>query len=129
VDPNIYERLRWNVEANRLSGIATTISAAASCANGSLEFQRATGRNFGLGCVLPTGAVPPGREVLKVESIALDEYMAELNRIRLVKIDVEGHEHEVLKGMGKALEARSIENIIFEDHVGPGFALYSTPNN
>jgi hypothetical protein len=46
--------------------------------------------------------------------------MAELNRIRLVKIDVEGHEHEVLMGMSKALEARSIENIIFEDHVGPG---------
>jgi FkbM family methyltransferase len=116
-DPNIYEQLKRNVEANRLSEIVTTVSAAASYANGSLYFQRATGRNYGLGRVLPIDAVPRGCDALKVESIALDAHIADLNRIRVVKIDVEGHEHEVLKGMSKALAAKSIESIIFEDHV------------
>ena len=65
-DPNLYDRLRWNVEVNRLTYIVTAVSAA--------DFQRATGRNFGLGRVVPTGAIPSGCEVLKVESITLDEY-------------------------------------------------------
>ncbi|MEM2240340.1 MAG: FkbM family methyltransferase [Thermoproteota archaeon] len=37
-----------------------------------------------------------------------------INKIDLIKIDVEGHEFEVLKGMEKALEGGRISRLIVE---------------
>lgn len=51
-----------------------------------------------------------------IEIIRLDDFIEEkiLGRIRLVKIDVEGGEMEVLKGMKNAISANKIDMIQFE---------------
>ena len=41
-------------------------------------------------------------------------------RVGVMKIDVEGHEHQVLEGSAHALHAHRIRHIVFEDHHGTG---------
>lgn len=55
-------------------------------------------------------------EVEEIETITLDDYVADNNisRIELLKIDVEGHELDVLNGAVKSLEANLIGSIQFE---------------
>lgn len=50
-----------------------------------------------------------------VPTINFDEWAEGLDEIRLVKIDVEGHEDAVLKGMKNCLKNRKVEAFIFEE--------------
>ena len=45
-----------------------------------------------------------GEEKLIIKTIALDEILRDVNSIDLIKIDVEGAEHEVLIGAEKSLD-------------------------
>lgn len=45
----------------------------------------------------------------------LDEFIVDEERIGVMKIDVEGHEHRVLKGAERVLLRQGIRDIIFED--------------
>jgi FkbM family methyltransferase len=51
----------------------------------------------------------------KVETVTFDSHFSSGEVIKLVKIDVEGHEDEVLEGMQNNLRAGSVLNVIFED--------------
>lgn len=46
----------------------------------------------------------------------LDEALSNNHQIDLLKIDVEGHELEVLEGATRLLSKQQIRNIVFEDH-------------
>lgn len=45
----------------------------------------------------------------------LSEFIAETEHVGVIKIDVEGHEHRVLRGALSLLERRGIRDVIFED--------------
>lgn len=46
----------------------------------------------------------------------LDEIIADKDKICLIKIDVEGHELEVLKGADRLITEQKIRDIVFEEH-------------
>jgi len=67
----------------------------------------------------PPGPVRPRREGatgVDIEVTTLDEFLPEGTKIGLLKIDVEGHEFQVLKGATRLLEQGRIRDIIFEDY-------------
>lgn len=49
------------------------------------------------------------QEIIEVPSITLDDLIATHGEPRFVKIDIEGHEHEALRGLSKPLRALSVE--------------------
>ena len=57
----------------------------------------------------------PGQQVHEVELRRLDELTGQ-TPIGVLKIDVEGHEAEVLNGATALLERRLIRDLVFEDH-------------
>ena len=52
---------------------------------------------------------------MRVRTIDFDSWASKINGIRLVKIDVEGHEDQVIAGMTHALAASKIDYLIFEE--------------
>jgi len=50
-----------------------------------------------------------------VEARTFDELFHEFGKIRVVKVDVEGHEDDVFIGMTASLQSGLIENIVFEE--------------
>jgi FkbM family methyltransferase len=50
-----------------------------------------------------------------IETTTFDNLFGDLGKVRTVKVDVEGHEDEVLDGMRSALARRSIDFIVFEE--------------
>ncbi|HTD65127.1 MAG TPA: FkbM family methyltransferase [Candidatus Limnocylindria bacterium] len=60
-------------------------------------------------------AVTQGGRRFQVKVARLDEYINNLSQVAVCKIDVEGHELEVLRGAKQALRRGAIRDIIFED--------------
>lgn len=62
-----------------------------------------------------------GQNFFDVPMITFDEWATdrELDHISVCKIDVEGHEPQVLSGMRQTLSAGMIDAIVFEDHAAP----------
>jgi FkbM family methyltransferase len=54
-------------------------------------------------------------DTITVPLARLDEF-AGVERIGVMKVDVEGHEADVLRGAGGLLESGAIRDIVFEDH-------------
>jgi FkbM family methyltransferase len=52
---------------------------------------------------------------IKVSVRRLDDFLGPSDHVGVCKIDVEGHELDVLKGSGNALQRRAIRDIVFED--------------
>jgi FkbM family methyltransferase len=59
---------------------------------------------------------------VKVSTGKLDEAIE--GPIHLLKLDVEGHEKDVLKGAMEHLEKKTINHVLFEDHQGPGSDVF-----
>jgi len=55
---------------------------------------------------------------IEVDGVLLDEEISLSDKICLFKLDVEGHELQVLKGAEKLLSKHKISHIIYEDHQG-----------
>jgi len=72
------------------------------------------GRNSGVAS-LDFFATGDGANTHAVEVTTFDEWSRELNRIRLVKVDVEGHEDDVFAGMRATLSLGRIDFLIFEE--------------
>jgi FkbM family methyltransferase len=58
-----------------------------------------------------------GGNTAEVATVVLDEIVGE-GRAGLIKVDVEGHELSVFKGMERLLSDHRIRDIVYEDHVG-----------
>lgn len=96
-----YERLRQNVEPydGYPYGVLRTVNAAASseAGTGSLEV---TGEHV---AICTTGKLRPASDGPAVEVVKIDDLERE-RRVSVMKIDVEGHEIEALKGAALTLE-------------------------
>jgi FkbM family methyltransferase len=112
-DPANYERLVGNCLLNGLDGRIRTSRIALSSRAGEAVLHMQPGRS-GDGTLAGFGDEWAAHETVRTET--LDSYL-ECNRIRrvdLAKIDVEGHEFEVLEGAARALEHRVIRNLLIE---------------
>ena len=96
-----YEKLLENISLNDFDNIST-VKAAASNRSGTATINLAAGYNTGSTSLhFDSGAV--GTE--QVDTIAIDEYLSRhaIDDVNVVKIDVEGHELQVLEGMRATL--------------------------
>jgi FkbM family methyltransferase len=117
VEPNAdaYRRLRAAVKANGLEARIVTINAAVGAEAGRGRMVVPRGQSV-LGFV-DTSSPRSGADHVVV--ITLDDLIArrQIERIDLLKIDVEGAEYEVLRGSTRAL--RLVDRVIFEYHSKP----------
>jgi FkbM family methyltransferase len=114
-EPRLYGMLASNIAANRLTSIdARQIAVAAG--PGSLSFVafRADEGNWGR-----SHAAGPGvRTDFTCPTVGLDDALdaAGVDRVRLVKVDVEGGEAAVLTGMRAGLAAGRYRYVLLECH-------------
>jgi len=108
--PETFAHLQDNVEVNNLVGLVTTINCGAGSAKGVIEF---TNRMDAINHVATNEDKSNNHEVIMVPVVPLDEIFND-SKPALLKIDVEGYEHEVIKGALKLLQSESLEAVIIE---------------
>jgi FkbM family methyltransferase len=124
-DRHNFEILRRNIEINGLAGDVRLFPGAASARSGEAKFTRDR-QNFG-GHSLEPGMVLNPVEQVTVQTYRLDDILTDCGlrpaQAGLVKLDVEGHELQVLRGMA-ALRAERVPLMIeFTGRLlGPGRA-------
>ncbi len=104
----VLERLKKNFEANGADDIAL-LEIAFSNYNGEAEMFVPVDADYIRSATVNTNLLDRPPEAIRTESIEVvrfDKYFAEsgLERLDLVKMDVESHEPEVLEGFGDLLE-------------------------
>jgi FkbM family methyltransferase len=112
--PRIHERLAAAIDANGLRSRVRAALCAAAGERGTLTVYAGPAHNVGLTTTVASRGLE--REA-QVEAAPLDEILEddEIAGARLVKIDVEGGEPEVLAGMGAFLDrARDDVEILVE---------------
>lgn len=112
-------KLLWKEKVPASADVAIS-SAALSSSQGQafLRLPDGFGDNSGLATLCTKNSTTPNVDVA-VQVDTFDNYFQHLTsptRIKLVKIDVEGHEDAVLKGMQQHLLQKRIEYIIYEEH-------------
>ena len=104
-DPRNLDVLRRNLAVNGLSEKVSVIEAAASSSRGEMILHR-DAKNLGAHSLEPGYVMTPG-EARSVRVDTLDNLVANAGlasaAVTFVKIDVEGHEQEVVRGMAKLL--------------------------
>ena len=114
-DPRNLELLRINCALNELANV-TVVPAAASAQAGAVSFvsdDDSTTSHVDIG-----GAFETQRGGGTVEAVTLDALVAEHvrgGRVSVIKVDVEGHEAEVLRGAGTVLGAGDT-SVVVEIH-------------
>jgi FkbM family methyltransferase len=114
--PDVFAALQENARKWEATGKCGTISlhqAALSDRSGSATLLEPEGFSHNRGTSSLEAA---GLGVkLEVKSIPLDELIADGENISVLKLDVQGHELAVLKGMRKILGERRVRHIVFEE--------------
>lgn len=102
--PPILERLYYAVESNSLTNMFVHPVGLGE-ANETLEFFEPPPQNQGTGSFVHSFQDRPDA-VTKLRVVIGDEYLAEqgIERVDLMKIDVEGYEKKVLAGLAKTME-------------------------
>lgn len=110
--PCIAEYLNKNIALNELSNVTVCCIAADSSTESSVPFYVASAERFGMGALTPQY----GGTATPVQSMRLDDLLASLNvdRVHVLKIDVEGFEVRVLAGAQKLLRGQNPPAVLFE---------------
>lgn len=102
-----YKRLSENIHLNKMEHRIEAIRAALSDVNGKIKFMVTGGSPFPSGSSIE---LHPDRAIIRehvVETLTMDSWLTSTRKVELIKIDVERHEHSVLRGA---------ERILREDH-------------
>jgi len=71
--------------------------------------------NSGVARIRSDSDIDVSNRFFEVQSRRFDDWAKDLEKIRLVKIDVEGHEDKVLTGMQESFDKDKIDYLIFEE--------------
>jgi FkbM family methyltransferase len=117
--PSLAARLRENVQSwRKISALAPVIvrqvAAGSRTGNAQLEIPEDFLGNQGT-ARLSDEKSDSGAQRIHVEIARLDDVLRDLPEIGIMKVDVEGHELEVLEGLGSLLTQRLVRDIIFEE--------------
>ena len=118
--PAVYDRLaanaaRWNTRLDVGEVVASPTAVTDRTGYARLAEDARSDVNMGLATLHAGGEAPAGLKLREVSAVRLDEVHC-TEPPAVLKVDVEGHELEVLTGARGLLEARSIRDIVFEDH-------------
>ncbi|MCP4903307.1 MAG: FkbM family methyltransferase [bacterium] len=110
-EPKNFEILQQNVVLNEFDCvILNRLGLASSSGSASIYLSEQNQADHTL-------VHMPGREAIPVETVTFDDYYAAHcagRRVRLVKIDVQGFEYEVLHGMRESLHDGRIDTVLLE---------------
>jgi FkbM family methyltransferase len=112
IEPQPYncERLLRNWAVNDFSNLRLLVAAAGSSAGTVTLPQQSCTDKARLSLAMP---MPDATELtFSVPLVRLSDVLQDVPQVRVLKIDVEGYELEVLRGLGEA--HRKIDNLIFE---------------
>ena len=111
-NPQACVSTRRNLALNGLYS-SEVIQAALADKNGTTQFHISTDDQTGLSSL---GAIPICKETISVPSLRLETFLdlRHVDRVRLLKIDVEGAEEMVLRGLGHFLADHVIDFILLE---------------
>jgi FkbM family methyltransferase len=118
-DPRLYAALTFNIKLNALATV-TALPTAAAERRGVLTLAGfdETQDNWGLSRLVDPTWVGAGGPRFDVAADSLDALLdeQEVDRVDLVKIDVEGAETIALRGMRRGLERQRYRHVILELH-------------
>jgi FkbM family methyltransferase len=116
--PQLAELLRRNVVINGMHDHVATWQGAAWSSRTTLQFHLRThyAANSSVGSVGPAGLAELGdtEEIVDVDAVAVDDLLAELPRVDVIKVDVEGAEVHVFTGLHRTLRANPDIAVMFE---------------
>lgn len=115
-NPHIHALFRSSVYLNGLGEIVEAHCLAAYDANNALQFEICEQSPGGAHVVAPSDRPPPEHLVIDVPVVKLDDFLPGDIIVNLVKIDVEGHEEHVLRGMASII-GRSPDIVIFLEFI------------
>jgi FkbM family methyltransferase len=113
-DPKTFEILTQNVQANGLQASIQLHQQALLDRNGELPLYRAAGMSTWNSVF----AGNDGRPSVIVPCVTLDEALAGTSRIDVIKLDAEGAEPAILRGMNRILE-RNPDILILMEYAPP----------
>lgn len=120
--PATYAMLRRNLELNDVGNV-TAVPVAAGASDGRAQLFGARPGNTGTSsfrrvsnALVPGGEVGDASTEVEVRALASMLPQAELERLRAVKIDVEGYEAEVLRGLEPIFDSGLRPALIVEIH-------------
>ncbi len=116
--PRTFAELEANLERNRLTERVALRRAAVGATSGRVSFHVPFGESPSSASLSPDGYRGLEGELIDVDVVRLDDEIGD-EPIALVKIDVEGHEHEVLDGMVGLLSKQQPPVILESNHDGP----------
>lgn len=111
-NPAMVARLRGSIEANGY-GHAELHEVALGSEPGRLELAIPDG-NAGMASLRPTDE--RSRRRVEVDVTTLDDVLLDRDRVRLMKIDVEGFETEVIKGASRLFESQPPDFVLYESN-------------
>jgi FkbM family methyltransferase len=118
--PRVYELLVRNAAGWRKAGAGDSVELHRAALSdrkgeGTLVAGPSFDANMGLAALASVEAAATGSESITVPLARLDG-IAGTERVGLLKVDVEGHEVEVLRGASQLLASGAVRDIVFEDH-------------
>ena len=112
-NPSIFRHLAKSVAVNGLADRVTLHNIAVHAERGTLRFSY-TDEYSGGGSTL--GGLPAGGHEVEVAAAPLDELLAALPGVQVMKVDVEGAEPHVFRGARRLLERSPDLTLIVEFH-------------
>jgi len=115
--PTARDRLRQHVERNKFTGIASIHAVALTDRSGEATFHFASDEeeNQGMGSLVST-VNQVARFTQTVALSTLDEFARELQRIDLIKVDVQGSEVALLEGGRQTLQRLAPDLLLEVSH-------------
>ena len=123
--PEIYEELKANVallSASRSRGRIDTMRTAVSDVSGEafiVDSRGFAGNRGSAQLHVGEDSPPDGLPRHRVSVRTLDDILATASSVGVLKIDVEEHELQVLRGAGSLLAQKRVRDVVFEDHRSP----------